>query len=98
MRAAIQPKLNEIKATCACGAEYELLSTVETLRLDICANCHPFFTGQQRFVDTEGRIDKFRTKFGTNAAEALRARAKAKKGKVETAPKVTSVAAEVTED
>lgn len=97
MRAAIQPKLNEITATCACGAEFTLLSTVDKLRLDICSNCHPFFTGQQRFVDTEGRIDKFRTKFGSNAAEALKARAKAKKKKVEAKPTV-SVAAAVSED
>jgi large subunit ribosomal protein L31 len=94
MRAAIQPKLNEITATCACGASFELLSTVEKLRLDICSKCHPFFTGQQRFVDTEGRIDKFRTKFGSNAAEALKARFKAKKKAPEAEAKV-SVSAEV---
>jgi len=80
MNAAIQPELNEIEARCTCGATFQLLSTVEELRLDICSNCHPFFTGQQRFVDTEGRIDKFKTKFG-NASQAMAARSKLKKNK-----------------
>lgn len=81
MKAAIQPKLNEVEATCACGTTYKILSTLEDLRLEICAGCHPFFTGTQRFVDTEGRIDKFRTKFGMDASSALKARSKLKKQK-----------------
>jgi large subunit ribosomal protein L31 len=70
MNAAIQPKLNEIQATCACGASYTVLSVSDGLRLDICAACHPFYTGQQRYVDTEGRIEKFKTKFGS-ASQAI---------------------------
>ena len=60
-------------------ANYTILSTSDTLRLDICAACHPFYTGQQRYVDTEGRIEKFKTKFGS-ASQAI-ARNKAKKQK-----------------
>lgn len=53
----------EIIATCACGAEYKTGSTQEVIRVDICASCHPFFTGEKRFVDAEGRVEKFRKKY-----------------------------------
>lgn len=49
--------------TCACGAEYESGSTLESVRVDICANCHPFFTGENRVLDAEGRIEKFKKKY-----------------------------------
>ncbi len=88
MNTAIQPKLNETKAVCQCGVEYTILSVAETMRLDICAACHPFYTGQQRFVDTEGRIERFKNKFGT-AAAALKTRKKLdKKQEAPTGPPV----------
>jgi len=49
--------------SCACGAEYEVGSTLETIRVDICANCHPFFTGESKIIDAEGRVEKFRKKY-----------------------------------
>lgn len=52
-----------ITATCACGAEYETGSTAESIRVDICANCHPFFTGEKRILDSEGRVEKFLKKY-----------------------------------
>lgn len=52
-----------IIASCACGAEFETGSTQDTLRVDICSSCHPFFTGENRILDTEGRVDKFRKKY-----------------------------------
>lgn len=51
------------KVSCACGAEYDAGSTKESIRVDICANCHPFFTGESRIVDAEGRVEKFRKKY-----------------------------------
>ena len=51
---------------CACGAVYHTRSTKQNLRLGICAACHPFFTGQQKFVDTAGRVEKFTRRFGTS--------------------------------
>jgi len=51
--------------SCACGAEYESGSTLDVVRVDICANCHPFFTGENRILDAEGRIEKFRKKYQT---------------------------------
>ena len=53
--------------SCACGAVYIAGSTQETIRLDICANCHPFFTGESRIMDTEGRVEKFRKKYGVKS-------------------------------
>jgi large subunit ribosomal protein L31 len=64
----IHPELKLVKAKCACGAEFEVLSTKENLRIDVCSKCHPFFTdaGSMRFVDSEGRIEKFRRRYGEN--------------------------------
>ena len=51
------------KVSCACGAEYEAGATLPEIRVDICANCHPFFTGDNRILDAEGRVEKFRKKY-----------------------------------
>lgn len=53
----------KVKITCACGAEFDAGSTLESLRVDICSKCHPFFTGEQRILDSEGRVEKFRKKY-----------------------------------
>ena len=63
MKKGIHPKYYKVKATCACGAEYEAGSTKETIRVDICSNCHPFFTGVQKIVDATGRVEKFNKKY-----------------------------------
>jgi large subunit ribosomal protein L31 len=68
MKSSIQPKLNKITVTCACGYSFETHSTLDKLMVDMCSNCHPFYTGNERFVDTEGRIDKFNRK--RNLAQA----------------------------
>ncbi len=66
MKADIHPAYNEIKVTCSCGNTFETRSTLgkEDLSLDVCSACHPFFTGKQKIVDTAGRVDKFRQKYG----------------------------------
>ncbi len=65
MRADIHPKYEKVKATCGCGNVIETSSTLcEDIHLDICSSCHPFYTGQQKVVDTGGRIDKFKQRFG----------------------------------
>ena len=64
MKEKIHPKVYKAKITCACGNQVELLSTKgETVHVEICSACHPFFTGKQRFLDTAGRIDRFRKKY-----------------------------------
>jgi large subunit ribosomal protein L31 len=65
MKADIHPLYVETTVTCTCGAVYHTRSTVKELKIGICAACHPFFTGEQRFVDTAGRVDKFAKRFGT---------------------------------
>lgn len=62
MKSSIQPNLNKITVNCACGHSFETHSTLTKLMVEICSNCHPFFTGNEKFVDTEGRIDKFNRK------------------------------------
>lgn len=54
---------HDIVITCACGAEFESGSVLESIRVDICSNCHPFFTGENRILDAEGRVEKFRKKY-----------------------------------
>lgn len=65
MKPEIHPEYNKITATCSCGNVIKTLSTAgKDLNLDICSACHPFFTGKQKILDTAGRVDKFRQKYG----------------------------------
>lgn len=64
MKADIHPKYVETTITCACGEVIQTRSTVPNLRVVICSKCHPFFTGRQKLVDTAGRVEKFRRKYG----------------------------------
>lgn len=65
MKADIHPAYSEISVTCSCGNKFTTRSTAgKNLNLDVCAVCHPFYTGKQRIVDTAGRVDKFRQKYG----------------------------------
>ena len=63
MKAGIHPDYVQCTVTCACGNSFETRSTVESIHVDICNACHPFFTGKQKFVDTAGRVEKFQKKF-----------------------------------
>jgi large subunit ribosomal protein L31 len=64
MKAGIHPAYNEVKVTCACGHSFPTRSTHKgDLRVEICASCHPFFTGKQKLIDTEGRVDRFQKKY-----------------------------------
>ena len=64
MKDKIHPKLHKSVYKCACGFSIETLSTRgEEVHVEICSNCHPFYTGKQRFVDTAGRIDRFKKKY-----------------------------------
>jgi len=69
MKDNIHPKYDKAVIRCACGAEFESRSTKPEIRLDICANCHPFFTGKQKLVDTGGRVDRFKKRFGIQGEE-----------------------------
>ncbi|MDH3314443.1 MAG: 50S ribosomal protein L31 [Gammaproteobacteria bacterium] len=65
MKTDIHPKYQEITVNCSCGNSFKTRSTlVEDLHLEVCSACHPFYTGQQKMMDTAGRVDKFRRKYG----------------------------------
>ena len=64
MKAGIHPKYEASQVHCACGNEFETISTKPQIRVEICSACHPFYTGKQKIVDTEGRVDKFTQRYG----------------------------------
>lgn len=64
MKKDIHPELHEITVDCACGNSFNTRSTNKEIKVTLCSACHPFFTGEQKYVDTAGRIDKFKKKFG----------------------------------
>jgi len=64
MKPEIHPKYYETTITCACGNVIKTRSTQKDIRVEICSSCHPFFTGRQKLIDTAGRIDRFRKKYG----------------------------------
>jgi large subunit ribosomal protein L31 len=65
MRQGIHPDYNEITANCSCGNSFKINSTLnKDLNLDVCSSCHPFYTGKQKMVDTGGRVDRFKKRFG----------------------------------
>jgi large subunit ribosomal protein L31 len=59
----IHPKVFDVNVRCACGNTFQTISTSQRIEVDICSNCHPMFTGQQKFVDTAGRIEKFQQRY-----------------------------------
>ena len=67
MRKDIHPEYLETKVHCACGNTFVTHSTKAEINVEICSNCHPFFTGTQKFVDSEGRVDRFNRKYGRAA-------------------------------
>jgi large subunit ribosomal protein L31 len=69
MQAEIHPKYAEITATCSCGNVIKTRSTIaKDIHVDVCAACHPFYTGKQKVMDTGGRIDRFKKRFGARGA------------------------------
>jgi large subunit ribosomal protein L31 len=64
MKPDIHPEYKTVTVTCACGASFEMRSTKNIDHLDICSECHPFYTGKQKLVDTAGRVERFRKKYG----------------------------------
>jgi large subunit ribosomal protein L31 len=64
MRKGIHPEYVDCKVTCACGHTFNTRSTVPEIQVEICSACHPFYTGKQKYVDTAGRIEKFKKKYG----------------------------------
>ena len=88
MKEGIHPKYQEVEVRCACGNTFKTRSTKPELHLEICSACHPFFTGRQKLIDTEGRVERFNKKFGLQTSEQRKTAAKAAKAtKAASAPK-----------
>jgi large subunit ribosomal protein L31 len=92
MKAGIHPEYKQIMVTCTCGNKFETRSTIgQDLQVEVCSNCHPFYTGKQKIVDTGGRVDKFRKKYATPVKPAAAAEtAPAAAPKAATAAKSTA--------
>lgn len=69
MKQGIHPKYEKVTVKCACGNEFETSSTKEKLNVDICSQCHPFYTGKQKLLDTAGRVEKFNKKYNRPSTE-----------------------------
>ena len=63
MKKDIHPEYHRAKVHCACGAEFETGSTLQEIKVEICSQCHPFFTGKQKLIDTAGRVERFKNKY-----------------------------------
>lgn len=77
MKQGIHPEYNDTTVVCACGSVLKTRSTMQKIRVEICSSCHPFFTGLQKLVDSEGRVERFKKKYAT--ARTSKATAKKKK-------------------
>lgn len=67
MKSGIHPEYHQVEVHCACGYTFTTRSTNKDLRLEICSECHPFFTGKQKLVDTAGRVDRFNKRYGKSS-------------------------------
>ena len=87
MKRDIHPDYVVTKVTCTCGNTFTTRSTAGNgvIHADVCSNCHPFFTGRQKLIDTEGRVERFTKKFGAQTSEQRKVAAKAKKTTKKTA-------------
>lgn len=73
MKSGIHPEYKKATVTCVCGNTFETRSTVGDLRLEICSNCHPFFTGRQKLVDSAGRVERYNKKYAKKVEPAAAA-------------------------
>ncbi len=79
MKEGNHPDYKDVEVRCACGNTFKTRSTKPELHLEICSACHPFFTGRQKLIDTEGRVERFSKKFGLQTSETRKAAEKAAK-------------------
>jgi len=70
MKKGIHPEYHEVLAHCACGHTFTTRTTAKELRVEICSDCHPFFTGKQKLIDTAGRVERFEKRYGKKGAAA----------------------------
>lgn len=73
MREGIHPEYTEAEIVCACGNKFQTRSTRGSFHVEVCSACHPFFTGQQKLIDTQGRVERFRSKYAKKDDKAAKA-------------------------
>ncbi len=81
MKKDIHPDYVEATVKCGCGHTFTTRSTQADIHVEICSSCHPFFTGQQKFIDTMGRVQRFQTKFGGNYFDQKKPKAASRKAR-----------------
>lgn len=93
MKSGIHPQYNTVTVACACGNSFVTRSTLPQIRLEICSNCHPFYTGRQKLMDTAGRVERFAKRFAATGGKTIVKKAAVKKPLVEakTVKKVNKV-------
>lgn len=79
MKEKTHPKYQIVDVTCACGAVYQIGSTKDKIRVDICSNCHPLFTGKQKLLDSEGRVERFKKKYAQKPVATKKKKVRVKK-------------------
>lgn len=90
MKKGIHPQINqECVVTCACGNTFTTISTLDSIKVEICSLCHPFYTGQQKFIDIEGRIEKFQKKMEISKQKQAETKSKKKGKKTESKDKTS---------
>lgn len=94
MKAKIHPDYHEVTVHCSCGSSWKTRSTLKELRIEICSDCHPFFTGKSKLIDTAGRVERFKKRYAGAAAatEAAKKSDAAKKSKAAKAAKSATTA------
>ena len=98
MRADIHPKYAEAEVTCSCGSVFKTQSTGGDMHIELCNECHPFFTGRQKLVDTGGRVERFRRRYeGTELKSSAKAKAEATDEEVAEEPADADVPEEAAE-
>lgn len=93
MRANIHPNYTLSTVSCACGYQFQTRSTRSSYQLEICSNCHPFFTGKQKLVDSAGRVERFAKKFQKTGGKTVRTKAKTKMAKISATAKMVRTTA-----
>jgi large subunit ribosomal protein L31 len=78
MKTGIHPEYKVVSVTCACGETFTTRSTKDDMRLEICAKCHPFFTGKQKLIDSAGRVERFERRYKNVAKDGAQAASKGK--------------------
>src|SRR6187431_905989 len=91
MKQGIHPEYQIANVHCSCGNTFQTRSTVSEIRAELCSNCHPFYTGKQKFVDAGGRVQRFSDKFGNAAAQVREKEAAEKAARVKAAEEAASI-------